>query len=81
VSKRFERVDRALGRAFSRFWGAVIGLAGLAALDSAIGTDDFSVGTYWPVLGVGTLFLVFAAYLWRSKAGLGQILDETPPKR
>ena len=81
MSKRLARLDRTLGRAFSRFWGTVIGLAGLAALASALAADDFSLASYWPVLAAGTLFLGFAVMLFRSRAGLGEILDETPRRR
>jgi len=79
--ERLARLDRKLGTLWSRFWGGVLGFAGLAALASAFSAEDFTFGEYWPVIAVAGCFLLFSILLLRSRKGLGETLDETPSTR
>jgi len=74
----FERVDRKLGRVWNRFWGGVLGLAGLGAVWTSLSDGIGALDQTWPFLAVGTLFLLVAAKMFRAKATLLETLDETP---
>ncbi|HSG35263.1 MAG TPA: hypothetical protein VLA37_12060 [Sphingomonadaceae bacterium] len=74
----FKWLDRRLGRAWNRFWGGVIGLGGLGAVWTSLSAGVDELDETWPFLLVGALFLLFAVKLFRSRAPLGDSLDESP---
>lgn len=80
LGRKAARADRALGRLYLRVLGTVFLLVGLAALAAAVAAEDFSVFTYWPVLGGVALFLLIARYCFRSQASMTDILAEQTGK-
>src|SRR5690606_22819970 len=49
-----ERLDHKLGLLLARLFGTFFALAGGGALWSVLTLDDFSVGSYWPVLAMAS---------------------------
>lgn len=74
-----DRIDRKLGRAWSRIGGTLFALIGLAMLASALGSGD--IAGHWPLLlGAAVVFLL-ARLAFRSRLGLSELLDDGPPGR
>jgi hypothetical protein len=73
-----DRIDRKLGRLFARFCGTIALLGAIGALSSLLTIDDFSLATYWPVIGFALLMLVIARACFRTRTGILEQLSETP---
>jgi len=69
------RVDRALGRLFLRFWGAVAFLAAAAAIvfSGIVLFNGHIIGIV--ILSAGVLFLWLGRMAWRDRATLGEVLN------
>ena len=76
-----DRLDRKLGRLWARMCGTIATVAGIGALLSLLAVEDFSLATYWPVLGFAALLLGLARICFRSKEGLLDQLSEWPNDR
>lgn len=74
----FDRIDRKLGTMFARFCGAIAALGGAAAAWSVLTLEDFSLATYWPVLGFSVLMLFIARVCFRTRPSLLNLLSEPP---
>ena len=73
-----DRIDRTLGRLFARFCGTIAAIGAFGALASLLTIEDFSLATYWPVIGFAALLLIIARACFRTRTGLLEQLSETP---
>jgi len=80
---RLGRIDRKLGRIWSRFWAIVIALFGLGILSVSRGfNEETTIGSYVFIFGIGGLLLYIAWRLWQSNDGLVETLaNDEPPRR
>lgn len=73
-----ERLDHKLGLLLARLFGTFFALAGGGALWSVLTLDDFSVGSYWPVLAMASAILIAAVTCWCSRPGFLDMMSEFP---
>ena len=76
-----ERPSRRTGGAiFSRLLGALLCLAGVAALYLVYRRDDFFFEDHWPLLGFAAFMLVLGWICFRSRLGVREALSGEFPK-
>jgi hypothetical protein len=78
IADGMERLDRKLGTLLSRIAGTIAGIGGLAAAWNVLTLDDFSFGTYWPVLGFSMLLLVIARICFKGRPSFLDMMSEVP---
>ncbi|GEM_PF-3568247 len=79
--RMLERTDRKLGKLWSRLGGTIFLVLGFAVLLSALAMEDFTIATYWPVVGGACLFWLLAWLCFRSRDGLIDTLVDSPSPR
>ncbi|MXO59233.1 hypothetical protein GRI89_06735 [Altererythrobacter salegens] len=77
--RRIDRIDRKLGRAWSRLGGVVFVVLGLAMLAEAFGGEGLP--DRWPLLLGAATMLVLARLCFRSRSPMSDLLTDGPTGR
>ncbi len=73
-----ERIDHKLGMLLARLFGTFFAVAGAGALWTVLTLDDFSVGSYWPVLAMTSAMLVAAVTCFHSRPNFLDMVSDAP---
>ncbi|MEZ5744524.1 MAG: hypothetical protein R3D89_12585 [Sphingomonadaceae bacterium] len=77
----FERLDRKVGMAWSRFWGMVLIGVALVIAGSVVADDQFAVSSHWPGLAFAAFLLLLARLCYRSREGMLDLMSGTQSSR
>lgn len=72
----FDRLDRKVGMAWSRFWGTVLAIASATITINALSNDNFTLFDFWPILLIAAGLAAASRACFKSDESMLSLLSD-----